>query len=102
MPFVLAFTAHPALEVPKTPVWPMFSCMREGGGGGWGGKLEGDFPLLNSADNMCHLLLPTGFRVAGPVRVRVPGPGFLGGGGGVPRHYLDEKKTLCQLLCNQR
>ena len=24
MPFVLVFTAHPALEVPKTPLWPMF------------------------------------------------------------------------------
>ena len=39
MPFVLFFTAHPALEVPKTPVRPMFSCMHEGGGGAGGRKL---------------------------------------------------------------
>ena len=53
MPFVLVFTAHPALEVPFALVWPMFrACVGVGGGraGGDGGRGEGVllmYPGLN-------------------------------------------------------
>ena len=45
MPFAWVFTIHPALEVPKTSVRPIFSCICEGEGRG---KLEGDFVVINS------------------------------------------------------
>ena len=31
MLFILVFEVYPVLEVPKTPLWPIFSCIRGGG-----------------------------------------------------------------------
>ena len=69
MPFVLVFTAHPALEMPFASVWPMFrACVR-------GEKGDMPFVLVIAAHPALERVWPM-FR-AGSVRDRVGGEGLV-------------------------
>ena len=75
--FILVFEAYPVLEVPKTPFWPIFSCIRGRGERGSRGQIRGDCPLLNSIYKIRYLdWRVAGFRadpiLMGPRETRLP------------------------------